>query len=154
MCIREQGASKDHRGRSARGPCPSTGDRTLKSRPQEQAQGLRAGPGISEETSGLGFLAFASAYLRGVRVGGGARAEDPADHHPDQQDRRDVYEVRRCRHQDRPVRFTSASRRATSCCTVLSRRATDTMYRNTTTITNEYAPTTRRAAGICSAGGS
>src|SRR5439155_24084584 len=91
--------------------------------------------------------------LSGVRVGRGARSQDPADHDPDQQNGRDVDEMSRG-HGVRCPRLISASSRSHSRCTTDSRRATDTTYPNTASQTNAYALTSSGAAGSWSCGGS
>src|SRR5262249_51245837 len=88
----------------------------------------------------FGFGSCATfAELRGVGIGRRARPEDPSDDDPDQQDARNVDEVRGGRHQARERFATSDSSRSTSCCTLVRRRPTDTRYPNSTTQTNAYA---------------
>src|SRR6185369_16822931 len=86
---------------------------------------------------GLGFGSCAAlAELCGVRIGRGARAEDPADDDPENQDTGDVDEVCGRRHQVRVPLAMSDSRRWTSPCTFVSRRPTDSRYPNSATHTN------------------
>src|SRR5688572_11177791 len=82
------------------------------------------------------WLVLLPTHLRSVGIGGGARAQDPADDDSEQEHGRDIEEVRRGRHQARLVRFRSASSRSTSRCTTARRLARENRYTKSTTTTN------------------
>src|SRR6266513_2902520 len=103
--------------------------------PEPRANDSARSPGcrnVSRVTLGFGIwgLGFgiepALPEFRSVSISGRARAENPSNHHAQDEHAGDVDEMRGGRHQVRLPLAISDSSRSTSRCTFVRRRPTDT----------------------------